>query len=306
MAIVLNWNGREETLHCLTSLRMQTEPPTIVVVDNGSTDGTPDAVRAAFPETTVIETGANLGYAAGNNVGMRHALASGAEYVFVLNNDVTTEADCVERLVEACAHQADIAAVAPKSLGAAPANRIHFAGGSISGRGETHHIGLGRPDGPAFDAPCDTEWLTGCAVLFPRSALETIGLFDERFFLLFEDADWSLRARRAGLRLRYCPTARVRHIGSVAFGGKASSSYQYYLSRNHLLWLEKHCPAPLRWRLAVHSLANSWRRAARLAESPEDRRRLRYATAIGAGHYFLRRFGAGPFSKAKMNTHVSS
>lgn len=87
----------------------------------------------------------------------------------------------------------------------------------------------------------------------------------------------------------------MRHAGSVSFGGKASSSYQYYRSRNHLLWLEKHYSAPRRWKLALHSMADSWKRAGRLARSDADRTRLRCATALGAVHYLIRRFGAGPF-----------
>jgi len=292
-AVVLNWNGRTDTLACLASLQAQTARTTIYLVDNGSIDDSVDAVRANFPDVTILENGANFGYAGGNNVGIRRALDDGADVVVILNNDTLLEPECIARLTDALM-PTDVAAAAPKTVSTADPHIIHFAGGGISGHGEPYHCGLGCTDGPEFDVPRDTEWITGCAIAVRRSALERIGAFDERFFLLFEDADWSLRARRAGMRLRYCPTAHVRHAGSVSFGGKASSTYLYYHSRNRLLWLEKHYAPPLRWKLAVRNIIDAWRRAGRMSAAPADRFHLRRAALLGICHYLIRRFGVGP------------
>lgn len=293
-AVVLNWNGCADTLACLASLQAQTARTTIYVVDNGSIDGSVDAVRANFPDVTILENGANLGYAGGNNVGIRRALDDGADVIVILNNDTLLEPECIARLTDALT-PTDVAAAAPKTISGADPRIIQFAGGGISEYGAPFYFGLGCTDDSNFDRPHDTEWITGSAIAVRRSAFERIGAFDERFFLLFEDTDWSLRARRAGMRLRYCPTARVRHAGSVSFGGRSSSKYEYYRTRNHLLWLEKHYPLPLRWKLAVRNIIDAWRRADRLSKTPTDRSRLRRAATLGVLHYVIRRFGVGPF-----------
>ena len=103
-------------------------------------------------------------------------------------------------------------------------------------------MGMSQPDGPTYTTVNDTEWITGYALFVTRAGFEQVGLFDERFFLLFEDSDWSLRARRLGYRLRYVGTAQLWHRASVSFGGNHSPLYHYYFTRNKLLWLERHYP----------------------------------------------------------------
>lgn len=293
-AIVLNWNGREDTLVCLRSLAAQVEPVAVVLVDNGSTDGSVEAVRREFREVTVLETGRNLGYAGGNNVGLRHALAGGSNYLFVLNNDTWLAPDCVLRLRSELAAFPDFVAAAPKSLQGASPDRIHFAGGRIARSGISYHVGLGEPDGPAHDVAGETEWITGCALFASREGFERVGLFDERYFLLFEDLDWCMRARRLGWRLRYVPGARLWHAGSQSFGGKRAATYQYYSTRNGLLWIERSFPPWRRPLLSAGWLREAWSRAGRLGATPETLRSLRSATRRGVRDYLARRFGPGP------------
>ncbi|CAN5768704.1 hypothetical protein BH10CHL1_BH10CHL1_07870 [soil metagenome] len=295
-AIVLNWNGKSDTLACLKSLQMQTMPVDIVVVDNGSIDDSVAAIRQNYPEVTILETGCNLGYSGGNNVGIRHALATGATYIFVLNNDTRLDPECTVRLLEDCKVNPGSVAVAPKSLYMDRPETICFAGGRITASGDTQHIGMGQPDGPAYTVTQATEWITGCALFVSRAGFEQVGLFDERFFLLFEDSDWSLRARRLGYGLRYVGTACVWHQGSASFGGKRSPIYQYYHTRNQLLWLERNYPFHRFVRLAGHLLRRAWSRTNRLAHTAQSQRILRRAILLGASDYLWRRFGQGNLS----------
>ena len=300
--IVLNWNGKANTLACLESLHTQTVPVDVVVVDNGSQDDSVAAIAQRWPDATLLATGRNLGYTGGNNVGIRHGLANGAPYLFVLNNDTRLAPDCVAALLEACATTPGAVAAAPKSLSTARPETIHFAGGRITNSGSAHHIGLDQPDGPAYGVAGDTDWITGCALFVSREGFEKVGLFDERYFLLFEDLDWSLRARRLGCRLRYAPAARLWHRGSESFGGKRGPNYHYYFTRNGLLWLECHYRAAKRASLGMRFLHRAWQRAQRLGETALERRTLQKATLLGVQDYLGRRFGQGNLSAVEAQT----
>jgi GT2 family glycosyltransferase len=243
-AIVLNWNGKYDTLQCLDSLQRQERVTLdVMVVDNGSTDGSVAAVREGFPAVRVLETGANLGYAGGNNVGMKFALSSDSDFVLVLNNDIILDPSCVSNLVAELRSHPETAAAAPKSYYYDKPEVIYFAGGRIDSRANPLHVGGGQRDGPSFASASDSDWLTGCAILFRSSALARIGLFAPEYFLLFEDADWSLRARKRGFTLRFAPTARLWHKVSPGFGGTWSPNYLYYYTRNACLWIERCFPS---------------------------------------------------------------
>jgi GT2 family glycosyltransferase len=242
----------------------------------------------------VIENQRNLGYAAGNNVGLESAISRGADYVFVINNDTTLDPSCLRYLVTDMESTPDAAAAAPKSLYFDAPQTIYFAGGRISPAGETLHEGVGTPDVPECDSPCDTEWLTGCAILFRVSALRSVGLLDPRYFLLYEDADWSLRARRLGWRLRFVPGARLWHKVSLSFGQTWSAAYLYYYARNRCLWIERNFPFQRRCFLYRCAVRRSFDHAARGGTIGLDgnRRGLRQAVWRGLSDYALRRFGA--------------
>ena len=291
--IILNWNGKADTLSCLSSLKEQTVPLDLIVVDNGSDDGSEATIRQAHPDITLLQTGRNLGYTGGNNVGIRHALARGATHIFVVNNDVVFAPQCVAELLADCMAHPNAAAAVPKCLFESEPDTIYFAGGRILRRGPAVHVGLGQPDGPEFDQPGNTDWITGCALFATRQAFERIGPFDDRFFLLFEDVDWSLRAREAGMPLRYVPTARLWHGGSKTFGGKRGTVYQYYFTRNGLLSLERHSSLLLIVPRMMLFLWEARARVYRLGRSREERTALFRATVLGIKDYVRRRFGQG-------------
>jgi GT2 family glycosyltransferase len=243
VAVVLSYDGREDTLAALESLR---GIPT-VVVDNGSSDGSADAVAERFPEVELIRAGVNLGYAAGNNVGIRRALERGADWVLLLNNDATVEPGLVEALEAAAAVRPDAGVLACKVL-FADSERLWYAGAEFDARlGRSRHQRFGEPDEPEPGGNSelrDTGRATGAGMAVSRAAIEAAGLLDEELFLYAEDLEWCLRIREAGFAVVYVPEARVRHRVSAATGGAGSPTTLYYETRNVLAVVERHRPLP--------------------------------------------------------------
>ncbi len=275
-AVVLSWNGKEDTLACLRSL--EGEDADVIVVDNASEDGTADAVTGA----EVIRNDRNLGYAGGMNVGIARALERGADAVLLLNNDVEVEPGAIGALVAA----ADGAgAVCPVIVFADDPQRIWYSGARFDPR--RGYNGRHRTDEPS--ALRETERICGAAVLVPRKTLERVGVFDEGLFAYVEDADWSLRAREAGLDLVVEPRSRVRHKVSASTGGEGSDSALYYSTRNTLAVCERHAPL---------GRVGSWRRRAvvLLAHAGQAvlARRPRRIGAVLEGYRDFRRGVVGP------------
>jgi GT2 family glycosyltransferase len=229
-------------LRCLESLHgIET-----ICVDNGSTDGTPDAVAAEHPEVEVIRTGRNLGYAAGNNVGIRRALERGADWVLLLNQDVVVEPGIAEALAEAARARQDAGVLACKVLFAHDPERIEYAGAGFnallgySGR----QTGYGELD-RGGDGLRDVGRATGAAMAVSRRAIEAAGLLDEDLYMYVEDVDWCLRIRAAGAAVVFVPDARVRHSGgSDGRFGRTSPTTFYYVARNTLAVAERQRPLP--------------------------------------------------------------
>ena len=238
VAVVLSYNGRVDTLAAVESLQgIET-----VVVDNGSTDASAEAVAERHPEVELIRAGVNLGFAGGNNVGIRRALDRGAEWVLLLNNDASVEPGLVEALSAAAAARPDAGVLACKVLFAG-SDRLWYAGADFNAfLGRSRHEGFGEPDRP--DRLRDTTRATGAAMAVSRAAIETAGLLDEELFLYAEDLEWSLRIREAGFAVVYVPDARVRHRVSAATGGAGSPTTTYYETRNMVAVVERHRPLP--------------------------------------------------------------
>ena len=295
LVIILTWNHIQDTLECLESLRLQTYPNFgILVADNGSTDDTVATIRARYSEIELLENKKNLGYAQGNNVGIRYALAQEADYLFVLNNDTTLAADCIAKLVNDL-EQHPNAAAAPRCYFSDAPTTIYFAGGKMAGW-QAAHVGYNRPDGPEYDMSGETEWLTGCAVMAPRAVWERVGFLEPQYFLLFEDTDWSLRARRAGITLRYVADAKLWHKVSRSFGNALTPTYAYYFMRNTLLFIERNFSwRQKRW-MYPGALRNAYTQPMMTAvkDSPEREQAMRRAISQGIRDYFLRRFGRQP------------
>jgi GT2 family glycosyltransferase len=220
--ILLNWNGRDlllETLDSVTKLRYPNFK--IVIVDNGSIDGSQDAVRKAYPQLTLIENGANLGFGGGNNVGMEYALKCGAEWIILLNSDIAVDNDMLSELMKVAVTDNTIGVLTPKIYHFADKNVLWYAGGAVNyWSGIVSHRGLRETDRGQYDRVEDTEYISGCAMLLKRNALERAGMFDPAYFPAYsEDADLSVRIKRLGYRLVYVPQAKLWHKISSSSGG---------------------------------------------------------------------------------------
>jgi hypothetical protein len=291
--VVLNWNNWRDTAECLASLQHLDYPNyEVVVVDNGSTDGSPERIHDRFPDVTVLENGANLGYAGGNNVGLRYALARGAEGVLLLNDDTEVAPDLLSRLVEGTESEERVAAAGPTIYYYDPPHLIWSAGGRIdSRRGRTSILSLDEADyGQLGDEPREVDFATGCALWMSRQALRRVGLLDERFFAYFEEIEWCARARRAGFRVLHVPLAHVWH--KVPHDARESSpGVHYYMTRNRLLFLRL---AGAGWRAWLHTLGGEYlRRLCSWTLRPRWRgkRAQRAATVRGIVDFFRGRWG---------------
>ena len=235
VAVVLNWNGGDDTLEALASLG---ELPAICV-DNGSTDGSDALVEERFPEVELLRTGANLGFAGGNNTGIRRALERGADWVLVLNNDAVAEAGLAAALEHAASARPDAGLLACTIL-SADGTEIQYAGASFNAR-----LGYsGRVATNEADDMRDVGRADGAALVVSRRALEEAGLLDESLFMYVEDVEWSLRIRRAGFAAVLVPDARVRHKGSGSSGGRSSTTSLYYDTRNTIVVAERFARLP--------------------------------------------------------------
>lgn len=238
--VVLGYNRRDETVACLESLAQLDYPFfDTLVIDNGSTDGSVESVRGRFPNVTVIEAGENLGYAGGNNVGLQWAFDHDADYALLLNNDAEVAPDFLRLLVEAAEADARIGIAGPTIYYHGRPPVVWSAGGSIDWRrGKTWMVGLDELDiGQFGEVPREVDFLTGCALLVRISALERVGLLDERFFAYYEETEWCVRARRAGFNVVHVPRAHIWH--KISPEARANSPLvHYYMTRNRLLFLK--------------------------------------------------------------------
>ena len=251
--VVLNWNGWRDTTRCLTSLRSSTSPNLhVVMVDNGSTNGTPEHLAPLLEEpwAELVSAGRNLGFTGGANLGLRLALERGADYAFLLNNDATVAPDCITMLVEAAEQRPEVGFVGPKIVWAQQPDRIWSAGMSVNWQRATIESHRNEPDDGRFDGCRVVQGLSGCALLVKRAVLELATLLDERYFAYYEDLDWCLRARRAGFRCLYVGAARAAHVSSATSNRGADRSQaalvNYYGARNGLLFMATYAPVRTR------------------------------------------------------------
>ena len=290
--IIVNWNGKQDTLACLSSLRLDRYPSKqILVVDNGSGDQSPAAIRRSFPEVTLIETGANLGFTGGNNVGIRRALKDGAHYLYLMNNDTVSEPAALCRLVEVAESDPRIALVTPVIHYFDRPGDVWFAGASINlARGDAAHDNRRVPS--RADPPREIPWASGCAMLVKADWMRALGGFDERYFLMWEDVDLCLRLRKLGGSIVLVPAARVWHKVSRSLAKPSTNAWYYYI-RNNLLMLRLHAAGDYptasvlivarRLREALREIRSGWSGVQRLA-----------ATARAVRDHLIGRYGPLP------------
>jgi GT2 family glycosyltransferase len=253
---VLNWNGWRDTVICLAALaRTQYPNLSIIVVDNGSTDESVASLRAAFPEIPLIQTGANLGFAGGVNAGIRPALAQGAEFIWLLNNDAKPHPEALSGLMTKALSDPRFGAVGSVLRYFDSPNTVQAWGGGRINRwiGYSVHATAPRED-------CWFDYITAASLLLRRGALEDVGLLDERFFLYWEDSDLSFRLRNRGWKLGVAASSTVLHKENASSGGNRRK-VDRLSTASGIRFLRKH--SPLGW-LSV-SLFVTFRIGKRLA-----------------------------------------
>ena len=293
ITVILNTNRRADTLAVLASLARTTYPHhRIIVLDNASTDGSVEAIRAAYPQVAIIELTENRGYAGNNNVGMRAALDQGADWVFVLNEDTIVDAGCLRALVDVGEGAPDIGIVGPMVYHMDEPEVIQSAGGILGPDWSSRHLGQNEPDRGQYPAPHTVDWISGCAILVRRAVIEQVGMLDERFFYYWEETEWCLRARRAGWRIVHVPQARLWHKG-VQRDYRPSPAVTYYHTRNRFLMMAKHA-AP--WRVWLNVWSQILRTLISWSIRPRWRAQRAHRDALwqGVADFLRQRWGKRP------------
>lgn len=237
--LIVNYNAKDLIVKCLNSLRRIRTPFQIVVVDNGSTDRSVSSIKRDFPNVTIIENKRNIGFAAGNNLGIKYALQREASHVLLLNPDTEVENNFILPLVK---NGADI--VAPVIKFKRNGRIIFDLGGYVNfWIGRTQHLEVNDKENIK---PYSPDYVSAASVLIRGEVFKEIGFFDQRFFLYFEDTDFCLRAKRSGFALAVEPRSVVFH---KLREGKIKPIFQnLHLLRSNLIFINKHVPV---WRRPV-------------------------------------------------------
>jgi GT2 family glycosyltransferase len=293
--VILNWNQPQLTIECVESLQKlkvgKENQLKIVVVDNGSTDDSL-IILQKIRNIEVMETGSNLGFAAGNNFGIKYAIDKDADYVMILNNDTIVDSNLMINLLNAIKEDPKVAIVSPKIYFAKGyefhkekynksqlGKVIWYAGGKIDWRNVYGiNMGVDEIDEGQFEKIREIDFTTGACFLARSEALKEVGLFDEKYFMYMEDMDLSERIKEKGWKIVYEPKAKLWHKVAQS-SGIGSNLNDYFISRNRLLFGFKY--ASLRTKIAL------------LRESIKLFIFGRHFQAVGIRDYYLRRFGKG-------------
>lgn len=296
--IILNWNNARDTIYCLSSVeQLDYSNYEILVVDNGSTDGSVDKIRTTHPSTQIIELSENNGFARGNNEGIMHALNTGADYVLLLNNDTAVDPGMLTSLVDVAENNPEIAMLGPKIFCWDEQDTLFAAGSFISwNRGLIQHRGMFLP-ASNFSHLVDVEdvdFIIGCGVLVRSDFIRHVGSMKPGFFLNFEDVEWGIRAGRHGYKVVYVPWAKMMHKVSSTLG-QGSPLNTYYMTRNGLQFFWRHSPSHLRWIATLSILLRTIRSLGAWTLRPRywnaSYRRRRNANLIGIRDFFLGKTG---------------
>lgn len=241
VAVMPNWNGKQDTLECLQSLAQQSyQNLEIVVVDNGSQDRSVEAIREQFPEVTLICNEENLGTAVAWNLGMAYALQNGADYIGILNNDTIFDPDMFSELVKAAETDKRVAMTGPKVYYYDEPDVIQAAGGYVNfTEVVSRPRGYGKKDRGQYDVAADVDYVPACGVLAKASVVQEVGLLDPVYFAYFEETDWCWRMRQRDYLVRYVPKAVMWHKASRT-AGSYSPRQCYALGINAVVFMKKY------------------------------------------------------------------
>lgn len=235
--IILNWNGKNDTLECLDSLRHLTYPNhEIIIVDNGSTDDSVEFFKnASWERVKIIENKENLGFAEGNNIGIRRALESSSDYILLLNNDTIVDPTFLEKLIEVGESDNDIGILSPIIYYYREREKIQYSGEKIN-------LYTGKISGihPNNKKVIHSDTICGASMLIKKETIKKIGCLPTEYFMLWEDIDYSLKAKRNNIKNVYVVNSKIWHKGSVSIGNISSPFRIKYSMRNRIIFWKKY------------------------------------------------------------------
>ena len=236
--ITVNYNESLVTMEFLESVRkLSYSNVEVIVVDNASPNDDPDAIKTAFPEIHLIKSHENLGFAGGNNLGVKH---SKGEFLLFVNNDTIVPEHFLDPLVETLQNDLNIGMVSPKIKFHWDHTLIQYAGYTPMNKWtiRNNSIGYHQKDDGTFDVPKETQSIHGAAMMVPRRVVDAVGMMTEIYFLYYEEHDWAEMIKRAGYKIFYQPKSYILHKESVSTG-KFSPLKTYYISRNRILFARR-------------------------------------------------------------------
>jgi GT2 family glycosyltransferase len=293
---MLTFNSSQATMECLESMeglnKLNFEID-VIVVDNASKEKFTTNKKYKNFKLEIIRSEQNTGFSGGQNLGITHALKNGADYIVILNNDTIVDQNLIVDLLSSFTN--DVGIIAPKIYFAKgfefhkdryaedeKGSVIWYAGGIIDwdnviGR----HNGVDEVDKGQFDVPTETDYATGCCQMVKREVFEKAGFLDDKFFLYYEDADFSLRVKKLGYKVMFEPKAKLWHKNAVSAGGSGSSLQDYYVTRNRLLFGFRYASIRTKFALVRESLRTL------LGKSKWQK--------IGVRDFYLGKFGKGSY-----------
>jgi GT2 family glycosyltransferase len=300
LVTLVNFNGNKDTLSCLDSLdkvKIQEFDLSVVVVDNASREIFKADRKYQNFDLKIIRSDTNLGFAGGQNLGIKWGLENGIDYFCVLNNDVLLDENFLVELLGTFEIEKNCGIVSPK-IYFAKGHEFHkdrykeedlgkviwYAGGYVDWQNIiASHKGVDEVDRGQFDKLEKTDFASGCSEMIKKEVFEKIGLFDEKYFLYYEDNDLSQRAKKSGFEIYYQPKSILWHINAGSTGGSGSELQDYYITRNRLLFGFKYASFKTQFALVRESLRLI------LSGRPSQKK--------GAKDFYLKKFGKGSYSE---------
>ncbi len=254
--IILHYGDIANTLICLSSvLKIEDTSFEVILVDNGTKEEALQGIASSDPRIHLLRSEMNRGFSAGCNLGIRFALERAAQYFFLLNNDTIVAPSVLQAFRQAVQQFPEAGVFGAKIYFFSDPERIWYAGGDVNARTlRCHHTGCGDLDAN-WQVPRPTSYACGCALFTKREVLERAGLFDEAFFLNWEEIDWCYRMRAKGYSCMFIPEAKVWHrISSSFIGGHGGPLWQYHYSRSRILFIKRHLSRMKRFRFYLSRL----------------------------------------------------
>jgi GT2 family glycosyltransferase len=291
--VLVNYKGYKDTVECIESLnKINYDNYKVVVVDNASGDGSYEKLKAEYGEHIIIESQDNIGFAGGNNIGIRLAMENQAEYVMLLNNDTIVHSEFLMHMVHCFKNNQNVGIVGGKILYYDKRDIISHAGGYIDMfKYTTVHYGLNcHVEDPLFNTERAVGFISGCLMMIDCEIIKKFGLLTEDYFMYYEDTDYCARLSSAGYELRYTPQARIYHKVSMSSGGEESAFFLEWNTRNRMIFMERYKGNAGKFKRMASKLyfySTRYVRCARYSISGNGEKAKAIAKGIKAGKAFI-------------------